>query len=163
MSMRSFFFTSCHMVVSSNGLTTEVSGQAPGNDVFEAEFAEDAFITGVGADGQPYVSGNTNNSGHITVKLNQMSPSNQIFLAMLKLQRGGAATFAPCSVSFADMNRQDIVTGLEGVITKAPKITRGVQANMQEWKFWVGNLSVILGNPDLPALAQAAATALGAI
>jgi hypothetical protein len=161
MSIAPYFFANCHMIVTCAGITADVlNGTAPGDDTVEFERDEDAFNVEVGSDGTMIVSGNTNKTGTVTVKLSQLSPNNSKFNAMLNLQEN-PPTFSPLSFGFQDSSRQDLAAGLSGVILKAPKMGRGVKASVQEWKFKVDKLRLVFGNPVLPLLAQGAAGILG--
>jgi hypothetical protein len=150
------------MIVQAGPIVLDVcNGLSPGDDVIELEREEDAVHTEVGADGKMVVSLNTNKSGTITVKCSQTSPNNAKLLAIADLQAGGPATFVPCSVGFQDPNRQDVAGGMAGVIVKLPKMVRGVNASQNDWKIKVEDLSMILGNPAIPLLAQGLAAAAG--
>lgn len=135
--------------------THEVGGYASGDDVIMVKRNSPVFETEVGADGHGTVSQSADRSGTIVLKLKQTSPSNKVLSAILDLQEAGATTFGACFVAATDLYRQDLASGLFGVITKWPDFGRGSKAADQEWEIWVENLQLVFGAPTFVGLLSA--------
>jgi hypothetical protein len=139
--------------------THRVQGFANGNDVFQAKRNSPSVKPVVGADGKGSVAVTADRSGTLMFKLEQTSPSNKVFAAIMALIEGGPATFSPIFIQGLDLYRQDAFAGTFGVITKWPDFSRGEELAEQEWEIWVERLDLVLGDPIFAGLPAAGAEA----
>lgn len=140
--MRRFSFQDTILAV--NGV--EITGWADGDDVIDIDRSVDSISHKVGASGEMMISVNADKSGVVTIKLQQTSPSNLYLNSLCMLQEASGSLFVPVAVTFMDTYRNDIAAGLAGYIKKPAKMTRGQQANNQEWVFVVERLDLVYGD-----------------
>jgi hypothetical protein len=157
--MKSISFPNGHMLV--NGI--ELTHFASDDDVVKFErLAENANYK-VGADGKMIISFSADKSGKCTIKLQPTSPSNKYLMGLVNLQGGGPMTFVPIQVSWQDIYRKDVASGVPGCIVKIPDFMRGMDntGNDMEWQIVFERYDLLVGNPAFVGLATAAAEAAG--
>jgi len=126
-----------------------IKGFADGDDVIQGSRREDGFRDRVGADGRMMVSQNANRSGEIIIRLQQGSEANIVLDQLYKLQEK-AATLG-VAVLFKNLITGETMGGSTGYIVRPADISRGAQANNQEWRIVVEDYDVLfLGLPTIP-------------
>lgn len=124
---------------------TQLSGFADG-DAFEVEEADDAFKKMSGADGFTDRVKNNANSLNIIVRLRQSSPTNQVLSGLHAADR---AAGAPLPLLIKDRNGTTLISALQAWIPKFPKLVRGTNVNMNEWRIETGSQYVVnIGGND---------------
>lgn len=118
----------------------EISAFDAGDDVITLTRRVDSMSDVMGANGDMMVSNQTDRSGTITFRLLQGSESNNTMYELLAVQESG--TFTPFAVVFSDTLTGDAAAGTQGYIQKPATMTRGVNANAQEWTIVVSNLAL---------------------
>ena len=110
-----------------------ISGFADGDDVVAGDQNVDSFSHAVGADGQMLVLQNADESGTITIKLQQGAPSNAYIAGVFaQVSRG---TFRALDVRAIDVQTGEQIGGTKAYITKPAPVSRGMGANSQDWVF----------------------------
>lgn len=89
----------------------------------------------VGADGSGQHSLHADRSGRLTVRLLKTSPTNALLMSMYNLQTSSPALHGQNTVTITDMNRGDVITARQVAFTKAPSLSYGKEAGMNEWEF----------------------------
>lgn len=89
----------------------------------------------VGADGEGQHSLHADKSGRIVVRLLKTSPTNALLMAMYNFQTGSAAQHGQNTITVVDTNRGDGITARQVAFTKAPSLSYGREAGMNEWEF----------------------------
>jgi hypothetical protein len=155
--MKNISFPNGHMLV--NGF--EITHFGSDDDVIKFERLAELVSYKVGADGHAVVSHSADRSGKLTIKLQPTSPANAFLMGIAALEQGGPTTFVPVQVSFQDMYRNDVASGIPGCITKIPDFERGMDSsgNDVEWEFFFERYDLLFGNPTFAAFATAAAEA----
>lgn len=118
-----------------------VTGLAGGDDVYTFKLAEDRVKKSVGIDGAVALAVTNDETGEVTIKLMQTSPTNLAFLALSALQKATTA-LVPISLLFQDTFRQDRIIGINGWIEATPEVNRGSAINTHEWKFGFETLTL---------------------
>jgi len=157
--MKNVSFPNGHMLV--NGV--EITHFGSDDDVVKFERLAEQVNYKVGASGTAVLSHSADRSGKCTIKLQPTSPSNAYLMGLVNLQGGGPTTFVPVQVSFQDIYRKDVASGVPGCIIKIPDFVRGMDntGNDMEWQFFFERYDLLLGNPAFVGLATAAAEAAG--
>ena len=124
----------------------EITGWAEGDDVIGIKRRVDSMSDKVGAGGSMVVSVSSDRSGEFTFKLQQTSPSNSYLQNKINAMELAGVDFAPVSVTFQDIYRQDLAGGSVGYIKKPAEMTRGEHSTTQEWALVVESLQQVLGN-----------------
>lgn len=123
----------------------ELSGWDEGDDVINMDRLGDSANHLIGADGEMTVSLSADRSGEITFRLMQSSNSNAYLSGLINTQENG--TFVPIFVQFKDTKGGDLGSGTQGYLSKPAGMTRGVNANSQEWVIRVERLDLLhVGN-----------------
>lgn len=158
--MKSISFPNGHMFV--NGV--EITHFGSDDDVIKFERLAESVNYKVGAGGTAVVSFSADKSGKLTMKLQPTSPSNAYLMGFANLQNGGPPTFVPIVVSFQDVYRKDVASGVTGCIIKIPDFMRGMDnsGNDMEWEIFFERYDLLVGNPTFAAFATAAAEAAAA-
>lgn len=89
----------------------------------------------VGADGSGQHSLHADRSGRLTVRLLKTSPTNALLMSMYNLQTSSPALHGQNTITITDMNRGDVITARQAAFTKAPSLSYGKEAGMNEWEF----------------------------
>lgn len=89
----------------------------------------------VGADGSGQHSLHADRSGRLTVRLLKTSPTNALLMAMYNLQTSSPALHGQNTITITDMARGDVITARQVAFTKAPSLSYGKEAGMNEWDF----------------------------
>lgn len=89
----------------------------------------------VGADGSGQHSLHADRSGRLTVRLLKTSPTNALLMAMYNLQTSSPALHGQNTITITDMTRGDVITARQVAFTKAPSLSYGKEAGMNEWDF----------------------------
>lgn len=137
--MKSYSFSNTIILV--NGF--ELTEWDEGDDVINIERSVDSAIHVVGTDGTMTVAISADKSGVIGCRLQQTSASNITFNTLLAGQENGA--FVPIFIQFKDTGGNDLASGTQGYIRKAPAMTRGAGLNGQLWEVVVERLDMLLG------------------
>lgn len=124
----------------------EITGWAEGDDVIQAKRRVDSITDKVGAGGEMMLSVSADKSGEFTFKLQQTSSSNKYLMGIMALQEAAGSTFIPVNVLMKDNYRRDIASGTVGYIKKPADMTRGAQANNQEWIVVTERMDLIFGD-----------------
>jgi hypothetical protein len=122
-----------HVIVNSITITGYTEGS-----LVSCERNEDRMTPYVGAKGETDYAISNNNSGTVTISLQQSSPSNR----MLQQLAESKALFP---VSVVDMNTGGFrAGGNEGIVLKEPALERGNEISELEWEIYVGDYSQAL-------------------
>jgi len=158
--MKSISFPNGHMFV--NGV--EIINFGSDDDVIKFERLAEMVNYKTGAGGTMVISHSADKSGKLTIKLQPTSPSNTYLIGLANLQGGGPQTFVPIAVSFQDVYRKDVATGIPGCIVKVPDFMRGMDnsGNDMEWEIVFERYDLLVGNPLFVGFATAAAEAAAA-
>jgi len=103
----------------------------------------DSAAHSVGTDGEMTISISADRSGTVTFRLMQTSDSNKFLSALITAQENGA--FVPIFVQFKDTKGLDLGSGTQGYITRPADMTRGTNAQPQEWNIVVERLDLLHG------------------
>lgn len=99
----------------------------------------------VGADGNGQHSLHADKSGTITVRLLKTSPVNALLSAMYAFQTASASAHGQNTISLVDSQRGDAITASQVAFARAPDLTYGKQAGMNEWVFHAVRIDRFLG------------------
>jgi len=148
--MRRFSFLDTVVLV--NGV--EITGWAEGDDVIDIQRANDPISHKIGSDGSMLVTVSADRSGSAVFKLQQTSGSNRYLQSLVDRQEAAGSDFVPINFRFQDTYRQDMASGTTGYMKRPSNMTRGAQANTQEWEVVVENLQLVFGDvgDDEPAI-----------
>lgn len=122
-----------------NGI--EISGFDEGDDVITLERLNDSASHKIGTDGEMTVSISADRSGTVTFNLMQSSDSNKYLSGLVTGMENGA--FIPIFVQFKDTRGGDLGSGTQGYIQKPASMSRGQNANAQEWVIVVERLDLL--------------------
>jgi len=125
--MKDYSFLNSLLLV--NGV--EISGFGEGDDAITMERNNDSASHKVGADGEMTVSISADRTGRLAFNLMQTSDSNTYLSALINAQENDA--FVPIFVQYKDTRGKDIVSATQGYLTRPATMTRGANANEQEW------------------------------
>lgn len=135
--MKEYSFLDTLLLV--NGV--EISGFDEGDDVIALERLNDSAAHKIGTDGEMTVSISADRSGTVTFRLMQSSDSNGYLSGLINAQENGA--FVPIFVQFKDTRGNDLGSGTQGYINRPASMTRGTNANAQEWMVTVERLDLL--------------------
>lgn len=135
--MKEYSFLDTLLLV--NGV--EMSGFDEGDDVIALDRLNDSAAHKIGTDGEMTVSISADRSGTIMFKLMQTSSSNSYLSGLVSAQENGA--FVPIFVQFKDTRGGDLGSGTQGYINKPASMSRGTNANSQEWTITVERLDLL--------------------
>tara|TARA_R110000822_G_scaffold84867_3_gene199030 strand:- start:12031 stop:12447 length:417 start_codon:yes stop_codon:yes gene_type:complete len=121
----------------------EISGWDEGDDVISLDRINDSAAHKIGTDGEMTVSISADRSGNIVFRIMQSSDSNKYLSGLINAQENGA--FIPIFAQFKDTKGLDLGSGTQGYITKPAGMTRGTNANGQEWIITVERLDMLHG------------------
>ena len=99
----------------------------------------------IGADGTPMHSLHADKSGKVVVKLLKTSPVNQKLMLMYNLQTASATNHGQNTISLTNSQTLDTITCSAVAFAKAPDLTYGKEAGLNEWLFNAGKIERILG------------------
>ena len=126
----------------------EISGWAEGDDVITLDRLGDSGAHVIGAKGEMTLSLSADRSGSVVFSLLQTSASNAYLSGLINAQEN--VSFFPIFIQFKDTSGGDLGSGTQGYITKPAGMTRGVNAQPQEWMVVVERLDLLhLGSPSL--------------
>lgn len=140
--MRVYSFLNTIVLV--NGF--EMTEWDEGDDVIAISRRVDSAIDVVGADGVMAIAISADKSGVVGMRLQQTSPSNATLTALLNGQENGA--FVPIFIQFKDTGGNDLASGTQGYIRKAPDTNRGAGLNGQLWEVVIERLDLVLGGAN---------------
>jgi len=135
--MKEYSFLNTLLLV--NGV--EITGFDEGDDVIILDRINDSTSHAIGTDGEMTISISADRSGTVTFRLMQSSDSNAYLSALINAQENGA--FVPIFVQFKDTKGNDLGSGTQGYITKPAGMTRGTNAQPQEWVIVVERLDLL--------------------
>lgn len=135
--MKEYSFLDTLLLV--NGV--EIGGFDEGDDVITLERLNDSAAHKIGTDGEMTVSISADRSGTVTFRLMQSSDSNAYLSGLINAQENGA--FVPIFVQFKDTRGNDLGSGTQGYINRPATMTRGTNANGQEWMITVERLDLL--------------------
>lgn len=119
----------------------EMQGFDEGDDVINVARLNNSANHIVTVDGTMVVSLSADRSGEIRFRLMQTSSSNAFLSALVAGQENGA--FVPTFVQLKDNRNNDLGSGTQGYIQKPADMTRGANANSQEWVIIVERLDML--------------------
>lgn len=137
--MKEYSFLDTLLLV--NGV--EINGFDEGDDVISLDRLNDSAAHKIGTDGEMTVSISADRSGTCTFRLMQSSDSNTYLSGLITAQENGA--FVPIFLQFKDTRGLDIGSGTQGYINRPATMTRGTNANSQEWIITVERLDMLHG------------------
>lgn len=137
--MKEYSFLDTLLLV--NGV--EINGFDEGDDVISLDRLNDSAAHKIGTDGEMTVSISADRSGTCTFRLMQSSDSNTYLSGLITAQENGA--FIPIFLQFKDTRGLDIGSGTQGYINRPATMTRGTNANSQEWIITVERLDMLHG------------------
>jgi hypothetical protein len=135
--MKEYSFLDTLLLV--NGV--EIGGYDEGDDTINLDRLNDSAAHKIGTDGEMTVSISADRSGSVTFRLMQTSDSNSYLSGLINAQENGA--FVPIFVQFKDTRGNDLGSGTQGYITRPAGMTRGTNANGQEWVIVVERLDLL--------------------
>lgn len=135
--MREYSFLNTLLLV--NGV--EITGFDEGDDVIQLDRINDSAAHTIGTDGEMTVSISADRSGTVTFRLMQTSDSNAYLSGLINAQENGA--FVPIFVQFKDTKGNDLGSGTQGYINRPAGMTRGTNAQPQEWVITVERLDML--------------------
>jgi hypothetical protein len=121
----------------------EISNFDEGDDVIQLDRLNDSASHTISVDGVMTVSLSADRSGTIMFRLNQTSDSNKYLSGLVNAQENGA--FVPIFAQFKNTRGGDLGSGTQGYIQKPAGMSRGKNANSQEWTIVVERLDLIHG------------------
>ncbi len=101
---------------------------------------EQAWTTQVGASGEATRSKSNNNTGTVTITLQQTSPSNKKLGTYARLDELSNSGKQPLMI--VDQNGETVVACASAWIQKIPDIEYGPESSTREWVFETDNLDV---------------------
>lgn len=138
--MKEYSFLNTILLV--NGVSIE--GFDEGDDVISLQRLGNSGNHKIGTDGEMTLSISADRSGSVTFRTMQSSSSNPFLSGLIAAQENGA--FIPIFVQFKDTRGGDLGSGTHGYITKPADMTRGTNANGQEWVIIVERLDLLHGS-----------------
>lgn len=135
--MKQYSFLNTLLLV--NGV--EITGFDEGDDVIQLARINDSAAHSIGTDGEMTISISADRSGTVTFRIMQTSDSNALLSAFINAQENGA--FVPIFVQFKDTKGNDLGSGTQGYINKPADMTRGTNAQPQEWTITVERLDLL--------------------
>lgn len=135
--MKEYSFLDTLLLV--NGV--EINGFDEGDDTIILDRINDSAAHKVGTDGEMTVSISADRSGTVVFRLMQTSDSNSYLSGLINAQENGA--FVPIFVQMKDVRGGDLGSGTQGYINRPAGMTRGQNANAQEWTITVERLDLL--------------------
>ena len=135
--MKEYSFLNTLLLV--NGV--DIDGFDEGDDTIALDRLNDSAAHKIGTDGEMTVSISADRSGTVVFRLMQSSSSNSYLSGLIAAQENGA--FVPIFVQFKDVKGGDFGSGTQGYITKPAGMSRGENANAQEWTIVVERLDLL--------------------
>lgn len=135
--MKEYSFLNIVLLV--NGVSIE--GYDEGDDVITLERLGDSAAHKIGTDGEMTVSLSADRSGSVRFRLMQTSDDNSFLSGLINAQENGA--FVPVFVQFRDTKGGDLGSGTQGYIPRPAAMSRGTNANAQEWEIIVERLDLL--------------------
>lgn len=135
--MKQYSFSNTILLV--NGV--EITGYDEGDDVINLARRNPSSLDVVGADGEMTVSISADRSGEVTFRLLQSSDSNTYLSTLVLAAENGS--FVPIFVQFKDNTGGDLGSGTQGYITKPADMTRGTNAQGNDWMIVVERLDLL--------------------
>ena len=120
---------------------TEITGFDEGDDVIVMERLNDSSAHKIGTDGEMTVSLSADRSGTVSFRLMQTSDSNTFLSGLINAAENDL--FVPIFVQFKDIRGGDLGSGTQGYIARPASMTRGTNANSQEWMITVERLDLL--------------------
>lgn len=100
----------------------------------------------IGADGAGQHSLHADKSGKVTVRLLKTSPTNKALSAMYATQTASAAAHGQNTISLVDNLRGDSITMTGVAFAKAPNLSFGKEAGLNDWEFHAISIDRTLGS-----------------
>lgn len=100
----------------------------------------------IGADGAGQHSLHADKSGRITIRLLKTSPTNKQLSAMYAAQTSSGASHGQNTITGVDSIRGDSITCTQVAFKKAPDLTYGKEAGLNEWEFDAVTIDRTLGS-----------------
>lgn len=135
--MKEYSFLNTILLV--NG--TPITGFDEGDDVITLDRINDSANSISGVDGEMTVSISADRRGTVVFRLVQTSDSNSYLSGLISSQENGA--FVPIFVQFKDTLGGDLGSGTQGFINRPAPMTRGGNANSDEWTITVERLDLL--------------------
>jgi hypothetical protein len=135
--MKEYSFLNINLLI--NG--TEIGGFDEGDDTITLERIQDSASGIWGNDGEMTVSISSHRGGTVTFRILQTSDSNEFLSGLISSQENGA--FVPIFVQMKDVRGGDLGSGTQGFINRPATMTRGENANAQEWAITVERLDML--------------------
>jgi len=118
-----------------------ITGFDEGDDTIILDRINDSAAHKIGTDGEMTLSISADRSGTVVFRLMQSSDSNSFLSGLISAQENGA--FVPIFVQFKDIKGNDLGSGTQGYIPRPATMTRGENANGQEWGITVERLDLL--------------------
>lgn len=99
----------------------------------------------IGADGSGMHSLHADKSGTITVRLLKTSPVNAQLMAMYNFQTSSATSHGQNTITLNDSARGDVMVCRQCAFTKAPSLSYGKDAGLNEWTWQAVSIDRVLG------------------
>lgn len=138
MAMKSFNPLQVSVIVGTKALT----GWAAGSFV-TVSMDEDAFAKKVGTDGEVTRSKSNNNTGSITITLDQASASNAYLSGLALLDRASGGGVIP--VLIRDANGETLISAESAWVKKMPDVEYSNESLDREWVLDCGSLEYFVG------------------
>ena len=135
--MKEYSFLDTLLLVNGVG----ISGFDEGDDVINLDRINDSASHKIGTDGEMTLSISADRSGTVVFRLMQSSDSNTYLSGLISAQENGA--FIPIFVQFKDTRGGDLGSGTQGYINRPASMSRGTNANSQEWTITVERLDLL--------------------
>jgi len=135
--MKEYSFLNTLLLI--NGV--EITGFDEGDDVIQLSRINDSAAHSIGTDGEMTISISADRSGSVIFRVMQVSDSNSYLSALINAQENGA--FIPIFIQFKDTKGNDLGSGTQGYITKPADMSRGTNAQPQQWAVMVERLDLL--------------------
>lgn len=122
-----------------------ITGFSDGSFV-RVEHDEDAFSKRVGTDGEVTRAQSNNNTGKITITLDQASPANDLLMALAVLDRTSGAGIVPSTIR--DVNGTTLVFAQNSWVQKIADIDFANESQDREWILDCGQMDVFVGGAN---------------
>lgn len=139
MALRTFDFKEVAVILGGVQLTGFMDGSA-----LELEFDEQAYNKTVGADGEVSRSKTNNNTGNLTLRLQQTSPSNEILSGFRLADVAGNAGVVPLLIK--DANGTTVAFAQHAWVQQWPSQVWGQDIEGREWILDLGQLDPFVGS-----------------
>ena len=107
--------------------------------------AEDKNTMTVGADGNVMHSQHASKAGHLTVRLLQTSPINQLLMAIYDAQQASPTVWGKNVIVVSQTQSGDITTCNKVAFKKKPDNKYSKDGAVYDWQFDCGSIDTILG------------------